>query len=108
MKRNGSNYLQISKNYEAKFEDLTRRWNEHKEKFKDSWDTTKFGEGDERAKIQKEFDDLKSNSQRDLKQYSFNHQMLERLDRLDEFSKKATAKQKNKFVQLLRCEWEPL
>lgn len=110
MKKNGSKYLQIAKMYEDKFKDLARRWNVHKEKNKDSWGITKwwYGEGDERAKIQKEFDALKANAQQDLKQYSFNHQMLERLGRLDEFNKKATPEQKEKFVHLLQCEWEPL
>ena len=110
MKKNGPKYLQISNQYQQKYKELMARWNAHKAKFKDSWGITKwwYGEGDERAKIQKEFDVLKANSQRDLKQYSFNHQMLERLDRLDEFNKKATPAQKQKFVSLLQCEWEPL
>ncbi len=110
MTKNGAKYLQTAKLYEDKYKLLVRRWNDHKAKFKDSWAITKwwYGEGDERAKIQKEFDVLKANAQRDLKQYSFNHQMLARLERLDEFSKKATQEQKKKFVQLLQCEWEPL
>ncbi|MBN8542316.1 MAG: hypothetical protein J0L82_18140 [Deltaproteobacteria bacterium] len=110
MKKNGQKYLQISNQYQQKYKELVGRWNAHKEKFKDSWGITKwwYGEGEERAKIQKEFDVLKANAQRDLKQYSFDHQMLERLDRLDEFNKKATPKQKEKFVQLLQCEWEPI
>ncbi len=96
--------------YEDKYKDLVRRWNEHKAKFKNAGAITKWwqGEGEARAKIQKEFDTLKSNAERDLKPYSFNHQMLERLERLDEFNKKATPEQKKKFVQLLQCEWEPL
>lgn len=123
MKKNGASYLQTAKMYEDKYTDLVRRWNEHKAKFKNAEDITKFknteditkwlqgegdGQGEARAKIQKEFDTLKSNAERDLKQYSFNHQMLERLERLDEFNKKATPEQKKKFVQLLQCEWEPL
>lgn len=110
MKKNGASYLQTAKMYEDKYKDLVRRWNEHKEKFKNAGAITKWwqGEGEARAKIQKEFDTLKSNAERDLKQYSFNHQMLQRLERLDEFNKKATPEQKKKFVQLLQCEWEPL
>jgi hypothetical protein len=103
MKKNGSKYLQISKEYVEKYQALTLKWNNLNGKNKD-WKN----EGNERATIQKEFDDLKASAERDLKQYSFNHQMLERLQRLDEFNKKATPEQKEKFVQLLKCEWEPI
>lgn len=101
MQVNGARYLATSKAYEEKYRYLVNRWNAHKAKW---W----YGEGEERAKLQKEFDDLKSNSQKDLKQYWFNHQMLERLERLDKFNKQATPQQKEKFIQLLRCEWEPI
>lgn len=110
MKQNGQRYLALARDYDRRFSELKKRWEEHSEKWKDSWDITKwwFNEGETRAQIQKEFDELKAAAERDLKQYSFNHQMLERLDQLEEFDKKATPGQKKKFVQLLQCEWEPL
>jgi hypothetical protein len=106
MKINGNKYLKISKTYEDKYKELVRSWNENKEKVAKAgtWQL----EGDQWAKFQSDFDNLKSNAERELKQYSFNHQMLVRLEQLDEFNKKATTEQKKKFVHLLQCEWEPL
>lgn len=104
MKKNGARYAQIAQEYDRKFQDLKRRWDEAKGKSGNNWKTA----GTARAQLQRKFDELKVAAERDLKQYSFNHQMLERLDRLEEFNKKATAEQKRKFVQLLQCEWEPL
>ena len=110
MKKNGIGYLAIAWKYDRKYQDLKERWNAHEKKWKDSWDITKnlFNEGDQRAKMQKEFDDLKIASEKDLRKFSFNHQMLGYLDKLEEFNKKAEPDQKRKFVQLLQCEWEPL
>lgn len=110
MKKNGARYEQIAREYDQKFLELNRRWIKHRDRFAGSSEATKWflDESGTRAQIQKEVEVLTAAAARDLKQNSFNHQMLGILNRLDKFNKKATPEQKRKFVQLLQCEWESL
>lgn len=107
MKANGDRYTALARSYEARYEALLRERDELRLQAEGkSWKD--HDDGKARARITRKLADLRKEAAKTLRRASFNHEMLKRLDLLEDFATQATAGERRKFLELLRCEWEPL
>ena len=96
------------KDYMRELGKLQKEWEEHKAKFKDSWDITKWwhNEGEKRAAIESKLANLKIMYKSSLASGKFHQDKLGTLLKsLSEFKAKATPAQLEKFQKMLECEW---
>jgi hypothetical protein len=97
-KENKSKYLASLRGLQADYLNLKREWN----------GLGPIDQRQKRGEYTKKFDELEARAKARLAGFFATYRLMENMDRVGRFLRRATAPQKKTFARLLQCEWEPL